>query len=447
LNVGGGITVADVRPQTTSGWRERWARRENQRRTSEYEQALSAWQRDDGDLRQMLAAAEGFHGLPPGQVPTWIGLRRGEVVYWVASTAHMVEVRSQVPLPRPGYQDFSLGQLRGPFTPGPGLATVADQGAVAVTNQRVIFQGGRHNREWAFANLVGLAHDSTTPRTLMQITNRKKVSGVLLDPSTVAGFRFNLTLAYADGAGGRAGFVAHLRHVVGDHQRLVPPQPVLVTADQAPHPLRRGLGLLTTLYLGPPGASAARRITQAVTAVLATLILISLVVPGTADTSTPTDDSPAAATSQETTPESSAPTIEKQTVTETREIPFKEKIVKDSSHAKGTREVRTEGVPGVKTLTYEVTLTNGVETDRQLLRSEITKKPVTQVIVVGTKEEPPEEPSCDPNYSGACVPIASDVDCAGGSGNGPEYVEGPVRVTGADIYGLDDDGDGIGCET
>jgi hypothetical protein len=32
------------------------------------------------------------------------------------------------------------------------------------------------------------------------------------------------------------------------------------------------------------------------------------------------------------------------------------------------------------------------------------------------------------------------------SGNGPEYVQGPVRVTGADIYGLDDDGDGIGCE-
>ena len=34
--------------------------------------------------------------------------------------------------------------------------------------------------------------------------------------------------------------------------------------------------------------------------------------------------------------------------------------------------------------------------------------------------------SCDPNYTGACVPIASDVDCAGGSGNGPAYVAGPV---------------------
>ncbi|HUQ35575.1 MAG TPA: hypothetical protein VM144_04280 [Aestuariivirga sp.] len=53
---------------------------------------------------------------------------------------------------------------------------------------------------------------------------------------------------------------------------------------------------------------------------------------------------------------------------------------------------------------------------------------------------------CDPNYEDACVPIASDVDCAGGSGNGPEYVQGPVTVVGNDIYGLDRDGDGIGCE-
>jgi resuscitation-promoting factor RpfB len=56
-----------------------------------------------------------------------------------------------------------------------------------------------------------------------------------------------------------------------------------------------------------------------------------------------------------------------------------------------------------------------------------------------------QKAQCDPNYSG-CVPIASDVDCAGGRGNGPTYVDGPVRVIGTDIYGLDRDGDGIGCE-
>ena len=58
---------------------------------------------------------------------------------------------------------------------------------------------------------------------------------------------------------------------------------------------------------------------------------------------------------------------------------------------------------------------------------------------------PQAQGNCDPNYSG-CVPVASDVDCAGGKGNGPAYVRGPVSVIGSDIYGLDNDGDGIGCE-
>jgi micrococcal nuclease len=58
----------------------------------------------------------------------------------------------------------------------------------------------------------------------------------------------------------------------------------------------------------------------------------------------------------------------------------------------------------------------------------------------------PSNNGCDPNYS-PCVPIANDVDCAGGSGNGPAYVSGPVQVIGVDIYGLDRDGDGTGCDS
>ena len=58
----------------------------------------------------------------------------------------------------------------------------------------------------------------------------------------------------------------------------------------------------------------------------------------------------------------------------------------------------------------------------------------------------PVQSGCDPNYAGACVPVDSDVDCAGGKGNGPSYVRGPVTVIGSDIYGLDNDHDGIGCE-
>lgn len=54
--------------------------------------------------------------------------------------------------------------------------------------------------------------------------------------------------------------------------------------------------------------------------------------------------------------------------------------------------------------------------------------------------------SCDPSYEGACLdPNASDYDCAGGSGDGPEYT-GTVSVVGDDHYDLDRNGDGTGCE-
>ena len=72
--------------------------------------------------------------------------------------------------------------------------------------------------------------------------------------------------------------------------------------------------------------------------------------------------------------ESPSPMIEKQTITKTQKIPFTKKTVQDSSLAKGTRDVRTKGVAGVKTLTYRVTLTNGVETSRKLPASEDRQK-------------------------------------------------------------------------
>ncbi len=66
----------------------------------------------------------------------------------------------------------------------------------------------------------------------------------------------------------------------------------------------------------------------------------------------------------------------------------------------------------------------------------------------GIKETHPviATPDCHPSYKGACLrPDASDYDCAGGSGNGPYYT-GRVQVVGPDVFGLDRDGDGWGCQ-
>lgn len=65
--------------------------------------------------------------------------------------------------------------------------------------------------------------------------------------------------------------------------------------------------------------------------------------------------------------------------------------------------------------------------------------------IVAAQEDRSPNDGCDPNYASACVPIAGDVDCADGPGNGPAYVRGPVAVIGEDIYELDRDRDGIGC--
>lgn len=46
--------------------------------------------------------------------------------------------------------------------------------------------------------------------------------------------------------------------------------------------------------------------------------------------------------------------------------------------------------------------------------------------------------SCNPNYSG-CLPNVGDLNCAD--------IGHQVTVTGTDVYHLDRDGDGIGCES
>ena len=60
---------------------------------------------------------------------------------------------------------------------------------------------------------------------------------------------------------------------------------------------------------------------------------------------------------------------------------------------------------------------------------------------------PVQSGNCHPSYPDGCLQVGiGDYDCAGGSGNGPNYVRGPFRVLRPDPFDLDRDRDGIGCE-
>jgi len=131
-----------------------------------------------------------------------------------------------------------------------------------------------------------------------------------------------------------------------------------------------------------------------------------------------------------------APVVTTATETETQPILFEKQSIESNSLAKGVSRVQTAGVDGVKTITHNITFTDGVETGRVSSEAN-TSNPITEVTLVGIYVEPVA--SCDSNYSG-CVPISSyDLDCSD--------IGTSVTVLGYDSHGFDRDGDGYGCES
>lgn len=174
------------------------------------------------------------------------------------------------------------------------------------------------------------------------------------------------------------------------------------------------------------------------TGVIAGAILVPATAFGMLTSTVPTQNDPQPVQGPVT-----QPVREEKTETAAVAIPCTKETYDDPSLAKGQTKVTQSCVDGEKTITYTVVYIDGVENERLNTGETVTKTALAERTAIGTKVD---KPLCDPNYSGACVPIASDVDCASGSGNGPAYVSGPVYVTGSDVYDLDRDGDGVGCE-
>ncbi len=82
-------------------------------------------------------------------------------------------------------------------------------------------------------------------------------------------------------------------------------------------------------------------------------------------------------------------------VTETVPVPHEVVETKDPAVFAGDRKVTTEGVDGQRTITYRVTITDGVETAREELDATVDREPVTEQVAVGTKARPTNRPSAD----------------------------------------------------
>ena len=75
--------------------------------------------------------------------------------------------------------------------------------------------------------------------------------------------------------------------------------------------------------------------------------------------------------------------VVKRIVKEETEIPFNTKTVPDTSMSISDSKIITPGITGIDCQTYEVLIHDGVEISRELISSERTREPVTEVKAVG----------------------------------------------------------------
>jgi resuscitation-promoting factor RpfB len=83
----------------------------------------------------------------------------------------------------------------------------------------------------------------------------------------------------------------------------------------------------------------------------------------------------------------------KQTVTVDEEVGFETETVKDADRPTSYREIKTPGAKGNRSVTYEITIQDGKEVARTEIASIVSKEPVKQVEVVGSKLPTPTNPT------------------------------------------------------
>ena len=99
---------------------------------------------------------------------------------------------------------------------------------------------------------------------------------------------------------------------------------------------------------------------------------------------------------------------------QTEEVAYETEYQDTASLYEGETQVKTEGVPGEKEVTYKVTYVDGEEESREAASEKVTKEPVAEVVLRGTSQR--EESS-------------GGVDVSGGNGTGN------VAGTFVDMYG------------
>lgn len=112
--------------------------------------------------------------------------------------------------------------------------------------------------------------------------------------------------------------------------------------------------------------------------------------------------------------------IKEETVTE--EIAYSTETQNSSSLASGKTETKQAGVKGSKDVTYRVTYVDGTEESREVISETVTKEPVNEIIVKGTKKSSSGSSSSNQTSGGKTVVSVEYYDDCDGSGHGIKVI-------------------------
>ena len=201
------------------------------------EEALQAWTADREELHGMIEFAEDFVGAPAAEAPGFsLVLKNDELAVADVSPVALVEPRRGKGQYQGGSSGFSfrvakgvsyrVGANRGTFTSGVDEQTVIDQGGLAITTKRAVFLGSKQTREWAFSKVLSVDYAEDSNSTLIHVSNRQKVSGILCGDEGNPVVRFRLELAMAIFNQTQEALVTRLRSDMAELEASRPGGPV-----------------------------------------------------------------------------------------------------------------------------------------------------------------------------------------------------------------------------
>ena len=211
-----------------------WKRRRERKALEAQQRVYDAWKHDREDAAALLETARTFEGTTTNDLM----LKKNEHVFLIVDGASLIEDRRgaghwegrssgfSVPVASIGGRSirYHVGQSRGHYVQGAPVPTAIDHGKAFITDQRVVFMGGKQTRECAYAKLLGVEHESGGV-TVFSVSNRQRATVIACGSEAAGTFVFRLDLALAHYRNTLPAFVSQLESDLQAVEQRQPPDP------------------------------------------------------------------------------------------------------------------------------------------------------------------------------------------------------------------------------